>query len=336
MRRTLRPLVPFVALAVLGLVACSDSDDGAADDRATTTTAPTPETTVPVVNSDCRGLPPTASYAPAANLQFSSGSTMAEIESKGFLTVGVSADTLLFGAQNPLSGEIEGFDIDMLKLVARAIFGNDDPANIQYKVITYAQRIPSLQDGSVDLVAHTMTINCTRWNQIAFSSTYYDSGQMILVKRTLGEPAAGERRAEDTTIETLDADGKTVCAPAGSTNVENVADYQGIDLVQVADITDCLVEFQQGRVDAVTADDTVLFGFAKQDPYAVVVGDRFSSEPYGIGVAAERKDLVQFVNRVLADARADGRWTEIYQRWLGDLGEAPAPPAPEPVIRPIG
>ena len=59
------------------------------------------------------------------------------------MVVGVSADTLQFGARNPISGEIEGFDIDVLKEVATAIFGDDDPSNIEYRVITYAQRLPA-------------------------------------------------------------------------------------------------------------------------------------------------------------------------------------------------
>ena len=72
----------------------------------------------------------------------------------------VSADTLLFGFRNPFSGQLEGFDIDMVRRVAQEIFG--DPNRIEYRALTYAQRIPALEDGSVDIVADVMTINCTR------------------------------------------------------------------------------------------------------------------------------------------------------------------------------
>ena len=90
--------------------------------------------------------------------------------------------------------------------------------------------------------------------------------------------------------------------------------------------TGCLVLFQQGKVDAITGDDTILAGFVAQDPYAKVVGEAFSAEPYGIGVAADQVDLVQFVNGVLDQAKADGTWAASYDRWLGALGPAPAPP----------
>ncbi len=108
---------------------------------------------------------------------------------------------MLFGARNPLTNEIEGFDIDMLKEVAKAIFGPDGESNITYKVITYADRLPNLEkgpdNGGVDIVAHTMTINCNRWLRIAFSSTYFDAGQRVLVKKDSGFASIEELDAQD-------------------------------------------------------------------------------------------------------------------------------------------
>ena len=106
---------------------------------------------------------------------------MAKIRERGRLIAGVSADTYLLGSRNPLNGRIEGFDIDMVKAVAKAIFGDEN--KYQLRVITAAQRIPALQEGEVDIVARNMTINCDRWKQIAFSSEYYRSGQKILVRK---------------------------------------------------------------------------------------------------------------------------------------------------------
>ena len=138
---------------------------------------------------DAPGYNATRSYAPTGPLpaagQMPAGSTMAEIVANGKLRVGVSADTLLFGYRNPFTGAIEGFDIDMLTYVAQALFGGtfaEARDKIEFRVITYAQRLPSLQRGDVDLVAHTMTINCVRWQQIAFSSEYFSAGQRVLVK----------------------------------------------------------------------------------------------------------------------------------------------------------
>lgn len=245
------------------------------------------------------------------------GSTMEKIQQRERLIVGVSSDTLQFGARNPITGEIEGFDIDMLKEVAKAIFGDAGPDRIEYRIITYAQRLPSLESGAVDLVAHTMTINCNRWLRIAFSTEYYAAGQKVLVKRG----------AAAKSIDDLAKAKARVCVPGGSTNLEALQDpkYKGVQIVEKADITDCLVAFQQGEADAITADDTVLVGFAAQDPYAVVVGDAFTSEPYGIGVNKDQVDLVEFVNSVLDNIRGNGRWEEIYAKWVG--GDPVDPPA---------
>ena len=244
-------------------------------------------------------------------------STMEKIQQRGRLIVGVSADTLQFGARNPITGAIEGFDIDILKEVAIAIFGDAGPGRIEYRIITYAQRLPSLESGVVDLVAHTMTINCNRWLRIAFSTEYFAAGQKVLVK--LGAAAQS--------IEDLAAAKARVCVPSGSTNLETLQDpkYTGVQIVEKSDITDCLVAFQQGEADAITADDTVLVGFAAQDPYAVVAGKQFTSEPYGIGVNKDQVDLVEFVNSVLDKIRSNGRWAEIYDKWVG--GGPVDPPA---------
>ena len=67
----------------------------------------------------------------------------AEDPPRGHLNAGVSADTLLFGFRNPYTGQLEGFDIDMVHRIAQTIFG--DPNKVAFKVMTYSGRIPALQ-----------------------------------------------------------------------------------------------------------------------------------------------------------------------------------------------
>jgi polar amino acid transport system substrate-binding protein len=82
------------------------------------------------------------------------------------------------------------------------------------------------------------------------------------------------------------------------------------------DVTDCLVAMQQGEADGATGDDTVLAGLAAQDPNTEVVGTTFTDEPYGLGMAKDRVDFVRFVNGVIEEMRTDGRWKDIYSKWL--------------------
>jgi len=244
------------------------------------------------------------------------GSFMEKIEKKGYLVAGVSADTLLLGSRNPITGRIEGFDIDMLHGVSQAIF--NDPNKIVFRVITAATRIPDLQDGSVDIVARAMTANCQRWASINFSTIYYVAAQRLLVAKGSGITDAKQ------------LDGKKVCAPKGTTNLDSLSKPPFHNVVPVAvDLsTDCLALFQQGKVDALTGDDTALAGYVAQDPYAEVVGSRFNPQPYGLGIAKQHVDFVRFVNGVLAQMRQDHAWQTSYDKWLlGHLGKA-TPPAP--------
>ena len=328
--RTVRLAASLVALGSLAVAACGG--DAALPDEvqgsiAEATTTPT--TAAPECSPEQQQQSAVATYAPLDPLPspgaMPAGSTMAEIVERGQLRVGVSADTLLFGARDPLSGVIEGVDIEVLRLVARALFGEGGEDRIVYRVITYAQRLPSLEAGDVDLVAHTMTINCRRWLRIGFSSVYYQAGQKVLVKTDSGFDSVGD----------LVAAGARVCAPEGSTNIDEIQkqEYAGIVVVPKPDITDCLVAMQQGQADATTGDDTVLAGFAVQDPSVELVGEAFTEEPYGIGANRDDVDLLQFVNGVLDRARTDGELDRIMRTWLVDTGaldEADVPPVPAP------
>jgi len=234
---------------------------------------------------------------------------MATIRARGYLIGGVDQNTYHFGYLNPFHGRIEGFDIDMLHAVAAAIFG--DPNKIRYVAVSDSQRIPAVQSGEVDIVAHTMTVNCARWKSVDFSTVYFDAGQEILVEK--GSVIKGPQ----------DLAGRKVCATKGSTSLTNLVPYHA-RAVAVTYWTDCLVLLQQGQVDAVSTDDSILAGLKVQDPYTTIIGPPFSDEPYGLAISKQHSDFVRFVNAVLAQMRADGQWAASYDRWLG----APAPPPP--------
>jgi polar amino acid transport system substrate-binding protein len=241
---------------------------------------------------------------------------MAAIVQRGRLIAGVDQNTYPMGFRDPVTGQVEGFDVDMLHAVSQALFG--DPNRIQFKAITSADRIPVLQQGQVDIVARTFTIDCARAQQVGFSSVYFSAGQRVLVDSNSAVRDVG------------DLAGKKVCATKGSTSLEALTEVASKpELVSVDNWTDCLVLMQQGQVAATSTDDTILAGLAAQDPYTKVVGPRFADEPYGLAVPKTDTDFVRFINAVLEKIRADGTWTADYKHWLGDrLGPVPAPPAP--------
>lgn len=280
--------------------------------------APAASSVAPAVQQcgDLLASPPPLSPLPAPG-QLPAGSTMAKIVQRGKLVVGVDQNTLNMGFRDPFTGQLQGFDIDMARAVAQALFG--DPDAIQLRALTSEQRIPALQHGEVDLVVRTMTITCDRRTQVAFSSEYFEAQQRILVKKNSG--IGGPEQLA----------GKRVCATKGSTSLATLQALPTKPVaVGVADWTDCLVMLQQGQVDAVSTDDVILAGMAAQDRYTEIVGASLAPEPYGIAMPRGEEDLVRFVNGVLEQVRGSGAWAASYRRWLDGLlpGPVPAPPAP--------
>lgn len=273
-------------------------------------------TTPGAANTDCgdreASLRPGPLPAPGA---MPPGSTMAAIAERGRLIVGVDQNTNLFGYRNPATGQLEGFDIDVAREIARSIFG--DPDHIDLRVVEAGQREDALRSGEVDVVVRTYSITCERKKLVAFSTTYFNAKQKILAVKGSGIDSAAALA------------GKRVCAAKGTTSLKALLALESKPtVVAVTSWTDCLVMLQQGQVDAISTDDSVLAGLKKQDPNVEVVGESIAVEPYGVGIKLENDDLVRFVNGVLDEMRADGTWNALYDKDLRDLGPSPGPPMP--------
>jgi len=318
----MRKILVIVA-AVLALAGCGST--GASSPSAPSFVAPLPDGVQdPAVlpTGTAQAAPPAcdalASLRPTGTLPrpgaMPAGSTMAKIVARGRLVAGVSQNTYLFGFRDATTGEIKGFDVDIIKEIATAIFG-DWQNHVQFVAVTSAQRIPYVTDGKVDIVASTMTMNCARWQQVFFSSQYFDAQQMVLVPK------------DSAVTGIADLGGKKVCAASGSTSIQNIAAAPSKPIpVSVSDWTDCLVMLQQGQVDAISTDNTILAGLAAQDPTTHLVGAGFSSEPYGLAMSQQAPDLVRFVNGALEQIRANGRWTALFHS-NNLLGPDSPPPA---------
>jgi polar amino acid transport system substrate-binding protein len=254
---------------------------------------------------------PTASLRPSGPPVVTAGSFMARIRARGYLIAGVDQNTYHFGYLDPFNGQIEGFDIDMLHAVAAAIFGN--PNKIKFVSLSDAQRIPAVQSGEVDIVAHTMTITCQRLQQVDFSTVYFDAAQRILVP------------SDSPVTDLAGLQGKKTCATTSSTSLALLKAAGNIVTVPVTYWTDCLVLLQQGDVAAISTDNSILAGLQAQDPFTKMVGPNLSNEPYGLAISKQHPDFVRFVNAVLARMRADGQWAASYRRWAGTPVPAPPP-----------
>ncbi|MDG4663352.1 glutamate ABC transporter substrate-binding protein [Mycobacterium sp. 236(2023)] len=238
---------------------------------------------------------------------------VANIKARGRLIVGLDIGSNLFSFRDPITGEITGFDVDIAGEIARDIFGT--PSQVEYRILSSADRIEALQNNQVDVVVKTMTITCERKEKVNFSTAYLIANQRILAPR------------DSNISQSSDLSGKRVCVAKGTTSLERIQQITPPPLiVGVVTWADCLVALQQRQVDAVSTDDSILAGLVSQDPYLQIVGPSMNEEPYGIGVNLENTGLVRFVNGTLARIRQDGTWNTLYRKWLTVLGPAPAPP----------
>ena len=240
---------------------------------------------------------------------------VAKIKARGRLIVGLDIGSNLFSFRDPITGEITGFDVDIAGEVARDIFGT--PSQVEYRILSSADRVAALQNNQVDIVVKTMSITCERKKLVNFSTVYLVANQRILAPRD--SPIA----------QASDLSGKRVCAVKGTTSLQRIQEINPSPIViEVVTWADCLVALQQRQVEAVSTDDSILAGLVAQDPYLHIIGPSMNEEPYGIGINLENTGLVRFVNGTLDRIRRDGTWSTLYRKWLTVLGPPPAPPVP--------
>ena len=279
-------LAVALGLALL-TTACGDDDDSTTEDTTGTTTEAT----------------------------FPAGSTMARIQEQGSIKVGVKFDQPGFGQVDPTTGDVEGFDVEIAELIVEAI-GED--IDIEFVESVSRNREPFIQDGTVDMVVATYTINDTRKQVVDFAGPYFVAQQDIMVA------------ADDDSITAVeDLNGKKVCTVQGSTSATNLTKAAPEAEVTLFDTySQCAEALGDGRVEAVTTDNTILAGLVQASDGAYKLIDApFSEEPYGIGVKKDDDDFRDFINDRLEEIFGDGSWAEAFESTLGALGlETPEPP----------
>jgi glutamate transport system substrate-binding protein len=250
--------------------------------------------------------------------EFEEGTTMAELQSAGKITIGTKFDQPLFGLAG-LEGEPEGFDVEMGKLVAAAIFGESTPENTEFVEAVSANREEFIEDGTVDVVIATYTINDTRKERIDFAGPYYVAGGEVMVMA--GNPEGIQS--------VTDLDGKRVCTATGSTYVDSIAENApDADVTTFDTYSECADAMEDGRVDAVSTDNVILAGIVSQNDAFELIGEQFTEEPYGMGMEQGDDDFRDFLNDVIEESYESGEWERIYNETLGTvIEEVPEPPA---------
>ncbi len=236
------------------------------------------------------------------------GDTMADVKKKGVLVCGVKDSTPGFGFIDEKTREIVGYDVDFCKAIAKKA-----GVKLELKPVTSATRIPQLMQGNVDLVAATMTKNPERAKQIDFSYMYFLTGQKFIT------PKGAVKKLEDLA-------GKKIGTAKGSTSEQNAK--KALPTSQILSFDDyppAFLALQQGKVAAVTTDESILANMLAKYPEKnkyEIPNIQISDEPYGLGMRKGDTNFVNFVNKTLLEMEKSGEAKKIFEKWFGPKGLA--------------
>lgn len=248
----------------------------------------------------------------------------------GSVVLGVKFDQPGLGLYEP-DGNVTGFDASVATYVVNHIA---DDLGVAHPEITWretpsARREAMIDNGEVDLIAATYSINASRSKKVSFGGPYLQTYQGLMV------------RADDNSIDELtDLDnGKKLCSVTGSTSAQNVkAQLPTVQLQEYDSYSACVEALRRGKVDALTTDEAILAGYANfwKDEFKLVemtylkdacvkdalksAGSPFSTERYGIGVALGDQASVDAINKALDTMLTPVEGAE--SPWNTDLREA--------------
>ena len=222
----------------------------------------------------------------------------------GVLRVGVKEDVPNFGLRNTATGEIEGFEIDIVKLLAKEILG--DEKAYELTPVTAKTRGPLLDNGEVDLVIATFTITDERKLTYYFSTPYYEDAVGLLVKKAAGFKGLA------------DMNGKVIGVAQSATSkdaVQKSADELGITVSfsEYATYPEIKAALDSGRVDAFCVDGSILGGYV--DDSTMILPDRFSPQQYGVTSKLDNIALTEAVDGYINGWLEDGTIKGLITKW---------------------
>jgi putative glutamine transport system substrate-binding protein len=217
-----------------------------------------------------------------------------KIKSRGVLRVGVKSDVPKFGLQNPATGLYEGLEIELSKLIAKEILG--DETKVAFTPVTAKTRGPLLDNGDIDLVIATFTVTEERKLTYNFSTTYYTDAVGMLVKKASGITGLA------------DLNGKTIGVAQSATSrvaIKEAGDKIGVsfEFAEFATYPEIKAALDSGRVDVFSVDKSILNGYL--DGESVILDEGFSPQEYGVASKKANTELAAYID-------------DLIKKWLGD------------------
>lgn len=245
---------------------------------------------------------------------FPEGSTMDTIQKRGRLIVGIKYDQPGIGLMNPSTGKVEGFDVEMSRIVAKAL--GLEPDALEFKETVSKNRIPFVTNGLVDVVIAFFGVTDKNKEAVGMAGPYINAGTQALVRI--------EDKDKYTTVE--DLKGIKACAATGSDTLR-IAGQIGAEPIGFDTYNECVQQLITGGVDAMLLTGVLLAGYVEANPGKLAI----TVEPFyafPIAIALKREDTVfcDFLNQTIQAAIDDGSWQAAFDRTIGEMGAERVPP----------
>lgn len=220
------------------------------------------------------------------------------------IVVGVKFDSKIFGFKDK-SGNIEGFDIDLAKKIAKHILGDEN--KVEFVQVTPSSRILTLTSGKVDMVVATMSITPQRQHVVKFSTPYYIAGQALLTPKNSDIDGLTDLR------------NKKVIVVLGTTAERNIKLLVPASIIKgyKTDL-EAYEALKAGKGDAFINDDTILAGLISDNPDMKILSKRYTQEPYAIAFRQdeESESLRLQVNHILEHLQMSGELNRLKNKWV--------------------
>ena len=211
-------------------------------------------------------------------------------------------------------GKPLGFGWEMCKLIAEEVkkeTGRKDLV-VESQAVTSQNRIPLIQNGTVDVECGSTTNNSERGKQVTFAINYFYTGTRFLVKADSGIKSINDLK------------GKKVVSTTGTTNYQilrNLNDEKkyGFELLGAKDHADALLMVESGMANAFGMDDILLYGLkasSKESAKLAVVGESIQVEPYAIMFRKDDPKFQALVNKVITNSIKTGEFEKAYKKWF--------------------
>jgi glutamate/aspartate transport system substrate-binding protein len=270
--------------------------------------------------SSINKLIPLILTAVAGGVQAQQPSTIDKVKASGTITVGYRESSIPFSYLGGEGGKPTGFGWDICGKIVEQVRKATGRADLQVatQALTPQNRIPLIQNGTVDLECGSTTNNVERAKQVAFAVNYFYTGTRFLVKSA--SPVKGY----------ADLKGKKVVSTTGTTNFMvlrkiNHEQSIGFDLVASKDHAESALLVQQGRADAFGMDDILLYGLRASSEKPAdwsVVGDPIQVEPYSIMLRKDDPAFKKLVDDTVTGLMKSGEFEVLYKKWF----MSPIPP----------